>query len=202
MSNRVRYYFGRARLAGMFTRLPIAIFILLIGILLWVYAASNATPYSVFVQGYQRAYGTYVSSHYRRPPGSVNHDSPYEVLSFLGIITSLTGIVYSAWIIIRFAGETDENLLPNVTVEGIRIDQTIHISNRNAQAQKNWNCERCRFSISAGQRYWYYEVKRGTSLWIRHRFCQECFSHIKDVIEKQKLTRKEVYQKYFGFNPE
>lgn len=202
MFNKARYYFGRARLAGMFTRLPMSIFVLLSGIFLYIYAVSEITPYSVFVRGYQRADGTYVSAHHRRPPGSVPHDSPYELLKYLGIITSLAGGAYSAWVIIRFASETDDSLLPNVTVEGIRIDQTINIPNRSAQAQKNWNCERCKSCINAGHRYWYYEVKRGTSLWIRHRFCQNCFSYIKDVIEKQKLVRNEMYKKYFGFYPE
>lgn len=44
----------------------------------YIEAGGRLTPYSVSVEGYTRSDGTYVSSHSRRPSGSVAHDAPYE----------------------------------------------------------------------------------------------------------------------------
>ena len=41
-------------------------------------AKANLTPYSVHVEGYYRSDGTFVHPHNRRPPGSVDHDLPFE----------------------------------------------------------------------------------------------------------------------------
>lgn len=41
-------------------------------------AENKLTPYSVHVNGYERADGSYVESYSRRPPGSVSHDRPIE----------------------------------------------------------------------------------------------------------------------------
>ncbi|MCK4338827.1 MAG: hypothetical protein KAW87_02410 [Candidatus Cloacimonetes bacterium] len=58
--------------------LPISIIIFIISLHFYTEAGKHLTPYSVHVRGYYRRDGTYVSSHYRRPPGSVAHDAPYE----------------------------------------------------------------------------------------------------------------------------
>ena len=65
----------------------------------YIDAGSHLTPYSVSVRGYYRNDGTYVRSHYRRPPGSVAHDRPYErkrsnmVILFLFIVIIGSGSV-------------------------------------------------------------------------------------------------------------
>ena len=41
-------------------------------------AEKELTPYSINVNGYQRSDGSYVGSYSRRPPGSVEHDKPFE----------------------------------------------------------------------------------------------------------------------------
>ena len=41
-------------------------------------AIAMLTPYSVQVEGYYRSDGTYVHPYNRRPPGSVDHDLPFE----------------------------------------------------------------------------------------------------------------------------
>jgi len=65
----------------------IAIYLAVLGIGIWIFCASHdsycvagshLTPASVHVSGYYRRDGTYVHEYYRRPPGGVPHDAPYE----------------------------------------------------------------------------------------------------------------------------
>jgi hypothetical protein len=59
-------------------------------------AKANLTPYSVHVEGYYRSDGTFVHPHNRRPPGSVDHDLPFErtekrmYWGILGLVTTTT----------------------------------------------------------------------------------------------------------------
>ena len=92
--------------------------------LLWVgydsysEAGSQLTPASVHVSGYSRSDGTYVHEYYRRPPGGVAHDAPYqseqskyEVLMAVGGIITLFGgfgVVYSMGLCIMKLGHGNE----------------------------------------------------------------------------------------------
>jgi len=74
----IRYWFGRARLAGVFTILPIGLALQIGGCAVNLSAHYEPTPASVSVSGYYRSDGTYVHPYHRRLPGGAQHDAPYE----------------------------------------------------------------------------------------------------------------------------
>jgi hypothetical protein len=80
-------------------------------------AGEHLTPYSVSVRGYYRSDGTYVGPHSRRPPGSVEHDAPYErkrmymgILFFVCLVGGATSIAIYAKLSISEIEEHRETL--------------------------------------------------------------------------------------------
>jgi hypothetical protein len=55
------------------------------------------TPKSVHVSGYTRKDGTHVRAYNRRPPGSVAHDEPYEMLIQFLSVGIIAGIILAAF---------------------------------------------------------------------------------------------------------
>ncbi len=74
----IRHWFGRARIAGIFTILPIALLLQIGGCAVNLTAKYESTPKSVSVSGYYRSDGTYVHPYHRRPPGAAQYDAPFE----------------------------------------------------------------------------------------------------------------------------
>jgi len=68
----IRYWFGRARLAGVFTILPIGLVLQIGGCAVNLSAHYEPTPATVSVSGYYRKDGTYIHPYHRRPPEALS----------------------------------------------------------------------------------------------------------------------------------
>src|SRR6266849_5871727 len=101
----IRYWFGRARLAGIFTILPIGLLLQIGGCAANLAAKYEPTPKSVSVSGYYRSDGTHVHPYHRRPPGGAQHDAPYEAAArtkaLVGGLVSLSGGIAIGVVLIR-----------------------------------------------------------------------------------------------------
>ena len=107
---RLAYWYGRVRLVGLHW--------LLIGAILglagnhWrIEGAANETPRSVFVHGYTTMEGTHVHSYFRRPPGSVAHDRPYEREEWYGDVAEFAGFAMLLWFAYGVGWASDRSLL-------------------------------------------------------------------------------------------
>jgi len=74
----IRYWFGRTRLAGVFTILPIGLALQIGGCAVNLSAHYEPTPASVSVLGYYRSESSEIHPYHRRLPGGAQHDAPYE----------------------------------------------------------------------------------------------------------------------------
>ncbi len=170
MWKQFRHFLGRAWLAGLFTWFPAGLLGDTVGIGTFAYAQWNLTPYSVSVRGYHRSDGTYVRAHRRRPPGSVEHDEPYEFLRIFSVLLFLAGTTVAGIPIYRIAQKSDWDLLPKLVYESNLPDKPreICVPHKSAKARSAWLCARCRTLISPCDSYYYYGDR-----W-RTRFCPQC----------------------------
>lgn len=149
---------------------------------------SQLTPYSVPVQGYFRNNNSYVNSHSRRPPGSVDHDKPikskiekyrfFNQTIFLSILISIGVFVSKIWkYIFNFQNEYQIFLFNQIFLK-IKNDLISELSFTYSKMLKvkldykwtyektNINCNRCSEPISQGEFYLDFSFQR---------LCQSCF---------------------------
>ena len=107
---RLAYWYGRVRLVGLHWLLIGAILVL-VGNHWRVEGAANETPRSVFVHGYTTMEGTHVHSYFRRPPGSVAHDRPYEREAWYGDVAEFSGFAMLLWFAYGVGWASDKSLL-------------------------------------------------------------------------------------------
>lgn len=107
---RLAYWYGRARLAGLRWLLMGAILCSL-GHHWRAEGLANETPRSVFVHAYTRMDGTHVHSYFRRPPGSVEHDRPYEHEEWYGEVVELIGVAMLLRFVYGVGWASDKSLL-------------------------------------------------------------------------------------------
>jgi hypothetical protein len=214
----MRYWFGRARLAGVFTILPIGLILQIGGCAVNVTTHYESTPKTVHVSGYYRRDGTYVHSYYRRPPGAAQHDTPYEKAAqnkqFAGGFVSLIGGVAVVIVLARFFAMPDWDLLPELkyTSHLPPKPKSIVVSILTAHARASWLCCRCGRAIISHDTYWY-----------NHRsskYCVDCWDSlrreeaaekpkwiayeaalIQEAAEKSK-RRHEQYKRFYGRMPD
>lgn len=222
----IQYWVAKARLAGMLGSFPIALVLLSGGFLIWEEAGSHLTPYSVSVRGYYSQDGTYVRPHHRRPPGSVEHDRPYESQRIIGTWMMIFGLCLAVRAIYRFKLKSDMDLLPplDYVSDLPPPPRNIRIPECAARARKLWHCQNCHKTIYPGQEYYYY-TSPGTYYGARyyeerHRFCFDCrvlLEQEKKVegekrttyneavakdVEKRRILKIQQYRQYFGIDPE
>jgi hypothetical protein len=167
---RPKYYVTKAKLSGVFSEAPKGFAALVIATALFLFAQGNLTPSSVSVSGYTRADGTRVASYYRRPPGSVAHDRPYQALNLVAILGIGIGGFFTGRPIRRFFVAPPEALVPIPKNSPPRPSLPIRIPNlpHSAKARKNWKCLGCEKTIASGDVYHYSAVD------VRQRFCGSC----------------------------
>jgi hypothetical protein len=120
-------------------RIGISLFVLIGCIFLIIYAQSNLTPKTVYVSGYTKKDGTRVSSYYRRPPGSVEHDSPYETIKYLSIFAIVADGIFFYASCKKYKDEEYQNtkpprqeVFPIAKIDNFREQDSIlgHVSKR------------------------------------------------------------------------
>ena len=165
------FYYKLVRL-GLW-QLPLSFVLILISLALLVLLRLDITPYSVFVSGYTRSDGTRVSSYYRRPPGSVPHDRPFEVLQWASLAGGISSVVWFV-VIIRRLKKADHRRLFSLSVKYScsypQPPPKVSMPRRGAVARKSWYCSRCHSIIESGSKY-YYMSKNAT---YRDHFCDNC----------------------------
>jgi hypothetical protein len=143
--------------------------VLLVATVVFLFAQAGLTPFSVFVSGYTRADGTQVSSYSRRPPGSVPHDQPYQLLNVVGLVGIVVGVFFAGRPIWHFFSAPPETLIP--MPKGAPASPSpptpVQSPDRSARARKNWKCLGCSIAIARGELYRY--VGRDS----RQRYCQQ-----------------------------
>lgn len=203
---RVNWRRGRARLAGVYDKLPIAIVASIAGIVLFIYGWINITPKTVWVSGYSTSNGRSVGSYMRRPPGSVPRDAPYETARFIGFILILSGGIFSLRTINKYYNALDDSLLPPI-LENIPKPIKISVPNKKAKARKEWNCIVCNGLIVKDSFYYYDSFQKLYSG--RIKYCSSCRMILiqekesNDSKYKQQMklyinARERQYEKYFG----
>ena len=142
---RPRYYITKARLSGMFSETPKGLAVLIVASVVFLFAQGSLTPFSVFVSGYTRTDGTRVSSYSRRPPGSVPHDEPYQLLNLAGMAGLVVGVFFAGRPMWRFFAAQPETLVPIPKDAPLPPSPPIFVRspNRSAKARKDWTCEGC-----------------------------------------------------------
>jgi hypothetical protein len=182
-----RYYIAKARLAGIFSGLPSGLVLILAALLAIFFAQDNLTPASVFVRAYTRSDGTRVSSYYRRPPGSVPHDQPYEVLRFAGIVALALGGYIAGKPLWRFFRWCPEALLPALGDAPAPPSPPAKVANpiHSARARRTWWCSACDATIEKGATYRYAEAVRTSA--VRQRYCEWCGA---GLVAEHKLERQ------------
>jgi len=81
---------------------------------------SHITPASVSVSGYYRNDGTYVHGYNRRPPGSVNRDSPYELGMLLFGVIGIVGCTLIIGGVHAYRSTTDDVIVSHLTKETLQ----------------------------------------------------------------------------------
>lgn len=203
------YYKGRAKLSCL-CWLPLSLSALSIGLLLVLYANENITTKSVSVSGYHRSDGTYVGSYSRRPPGSVQHDRPYENIKLLGIVIVGVGGFTAARSVYKFLLPSPFELLPSISSnELVEVPRDVRVPTLRAQARKDWYCESCRAHIGCGSEYWYYKNTYSS----RSRICTLCKEALKRskadlpsarlrYANELRIIRLKQFSEYYGCCPE
>jgi hypothetical protein len=151
----LRYYRARVRLARAWPRLPVGLLILVLGLWGVVFAQGNITPSSVSVSGYYRSNGSYVRPYHRRPPGSVRHDQPYEMLWWVALLSSGGGgyLLYTSSRRLFF--DDPETLLPPLPYKAPpRPPRSVVVPRIAVRAKRQWACRECGRPINRGQQYW------------------------------------------------
>lgn len=174
-----KYYIAKARLSGLFSRALLGGFVLLtVAVAAIPFAQDSLTPYSVFVSGYTRSDGTQVPSYYRRPPGSVPHDEPYEVLRFFALLAFGFGTYLLGKPIWVFCCAAPEALLPepgNAPPLPTR-PEPVDNPTKQARARRDWRCMACDSPIAKGEVYRYAKVVTAGA--IRRRYCDACAARL------------------------
>jgi hypothetical protein len=216
----MRYWFGRARLAGVFTILPVGLVLQIGGCAVNVTAHYESTPKTVHVSGYYRRDGTYIHSYYRRPPGAAQHDAPYEnaaaIKSLGGGLVSLVGGIVVVAVLAQFFRTSDWDLLPELKYVGHLPERpkAIEVPSGVARARALWACWRCRRIIKPHDTYFYTRAGR------QEKYCVDCRNRLSDEeaaerpkwiayaaavkherAEKLKL-RLEQYKRFYGRMPD
>lgn len=175
---RARHTYIRARLAGLYSRLPIGVGLLLIGWFVLGVCSSNITPSSVSVRGYYRRDGTYVSPYHRRPPGSVAHDEPYQFGALCGLGLAIAGLISTGSFIHALWKKSDFDLLPPIGYVSTLPPPPVkpRVPDAFAKSRKLWRCRRCPRLISVGDRYWYFSNPAPYAG--RERICPSCVSAV------------------------
>lgn len=214
----IRYWFGRARLAGIFYIFPIGFALQIGGCVVNLTTHYESTPKTVHVSGYYRKDGTYVDSYYRRPPGAAQRDAPYERAAqnkqFASGFVSVVGGIAVVIVLFRFFASSDWELLPNLkyTSHLPPKPKAIVVPTLTAQARAFWRCCRCGASIMSRDTYWY-----------NHRaskYCVDCRNSLRreeaaerpkwlaykaavmqEAAEKRTL-RVDQYKRYYGRLPD
>lgn len=211
LNDKIRYKLGRARLAGLLTVLPVTICFFVLALNLYLFAKSEITSSSVSVSGYYRSDGTYVHSYHRRPPGSREHDRPYETLAFFSLAAILGSIVIGGITVYRYHKVPDKDLLPYVDV-GFTRPPEVKVPHKLSYARKHWVCGKCRHKMYKSEQYHYYESEHGRFT-TRYRFCEDCYLALKrESKDSEPMIKKydelylqrynEQYRHYFGSYPE
>ncbi len=216
----IRYWLGRARLAGIFTILPIGLVLQIGGCALNVTAHYESTPKTVSVSGYYRRDGTYVHSYYRRPPGAAQHDAPYENAAATkkigGGFVSLVGGIAVIVILVRFFCDPDWELLPELKYVSHLPEKpkAIEVPDKVARARALWACSRCRQIIQTHETYFYARAGR------QEKYCVDCRNRLRDeeaaespkwiayaaAVERERAERLklrlEQYKRFYGSMPD
>ena len=153
-------------------------------------AKNKLTPYSVNVSSYERSDGTFVESYSRRPPGSVEHDKPYERqiseltwrIYFL-IIVSIISLIAFLLLTVNEILYKNENYLRYVERE-VKTKVLIDLSNLKAKPKylinrnisrydyyKTYKCRICKRNIRGDEFH-------ASSLAVRNptKVCIDCMS--------------------------
>jgi hypothetical protein len=214
----MRYLLGRARLAGIFTILPIGLVLQIGGCAVNLSAHYEPTPASVSVLGYYRRDGTYVHPYHRRPPGGAQHDAPFEAAAqnkrMGGGFVSLIGGIAVAIVLVRFFATPDWDLLPDLkyTSHLPPRPKEIEVPELAARARAFWVCSRCRQPIEPHNTYYYNRRE--------YKYCVDCRDRLQreeaaerpkwiayaaavkqEAAEKSKL-RFEQYKRFYGRMPD
>jgi hypothetical protein len=147
------------------------------GLLLWMYGCAGVTPASIFVSGYYRSDGTYVHSYYRRPPGSVSHDQPFEAAEWLGFFAVCGGIY-----LIRTRHRTISPQITPVQRSFPQVGRTPPcpanepidrgpVPTNCFVADAKWSCDICERPFTDGTEFWAHESALGVST---PHYCTEC----------------------------
>lgn len=185
------YYIAKARLSGVFSRFPAGLALVLAAVIVILFAQDNLTPFSVFVHGYTRSDGTRVSSYYRRPPGSVPHDRPYEQLRLAGVVVLVIGGYVSGkplWLFFRARPETLLPALDNVPVPPSPPER-VQNPKQTAKARRNCSCQECGCIIPKGTTYYYVEAARARGP--RSRYCGTCAARLSARTKLYQQQQKE-----------
>jgi hypothetical protein len=125
------------------------------GLLLWMFGCAGVTPSSVFVSGYYRSDGSYVSSYNRRPLGSVARDSPFETAEWLGFFLVCSGVyVQVAKDSARDTSMRRYRGFPERIAEIPDEVELVPVPTNRGVAESDWRCEGCNRPFGNGTPYW------------------------------------------------
>jgi hypothetical protein len=170
-------------------------------------AENELTPYSVDVSSYERSDGTFVESYTRRPPGSVEHDKPYErqiseltwSIYFL-IIVGIVSLIAFLLLTVNEILHKRENYLRYVEIElttKVLIDlshlksKPKYLINRNISrynSNKTYRCRTCKRNIR-------WDEFHASSLAVRNptKVCIDCMS-LDDTVYWEGLKYASQFQ--------
>lgn len=211
----LRYWFGKIRLAGGFTVLPIALIFQIGGCVASLSAKSELTPFSVSVSGYHRSDGTYINAYNRRPSGGARHDAPHETAALIWSLISTGGAIAVGFVLFRLFLRSDWELLPSIKYQSQLPNRpkSIIVPHLTVRSRSVWMCLRCRRVIHPGDIYCYSDASRD---W---KYCPNCRilfvkekaiedekwvayeSAIKAEKEEKKNLRLAQYHRFYGKTP-
>lgn len=179
---------GKIILTGLVS--TIFIFILFI-------VSSEITPASISVSGYTRRDGTSVHSYSRRPPGSVDHDAPYQTMQLIFGVAGVASGVYCIVKIRKFKKfNIDEHYLANFKFEyqyPVLSIKKKAIPTKMVTPRKSWNCDICNKLIYSGTVYYCYSKEQKYN---HTHICSDCREEIEKVNRLYNREKKLFDVKY------
>jgi hypothetical protein len=172
--------------------------LIILSIAIFLFSQTNLIPSSVHVSGYTRSNGTYVNSYNRRPPGSVEHDKPYQILNYISFGSFVLGIIWLVLLIREIHRSNHIDLFLKTIIWRSNYPTRpsfVPLPEFYKKARKDWYCSRCSSLIKIGMLYYHCEY---SSKYIGNRYCNKCYEELK-VLYKEYLIKLDEYYKECNF---